>query len=618
MILRRLLLGGMVMLAACSAEETPTPSVETITATKDGATLYQENCASCHEGGVPKAPHSVTFNMSPASSIMTAMNGVMSQQSEHLSDEEKVVLAEFLSGQKLGASSTAAPVLMCEAGSSDFDASKPRRSVAWGITQENTRHVAAGDAGLSAEDVPHLKLKWAFSYADATRARSQPTIGGGAVFIGSQDGTIYALDEDTGCARWTYQAESEVRSALTLDGVKSEQPTLFFGDFNANAYAIDATTGALIWKVAVGDHEAATITGSPKLYKDTLYVPVSSREWASAADPEYECCTFRGNVVALNKADGTMQWRGHVVPDEPVKTDRSNAVGIPIWNPAGAPVWNSPTADTRRGRLYMGTGEAYTSPAVNTSDAIVAMDMENGELIWAYQGTEGDAWNMACVIEDKTNCPEENGPDFDFGAPPVMITTAEGQDILLAGQKSGMVHALDAETGALLWKKRIGLGGFAGGVHWGMASDGKLLYAPNADTDFYGHWEGERKPGMYGIEPTTGEFVWFTPAPDTCPEGTKPACDPGLSAAPTSMVGVVFAGGFDGVLRAYDSTDGTVIWEVNTVQDYETVNGDIARGGTIESDGPVIANGKVFVNSGYLYGGRMAGNVLLVYSKDGK
>jgi polyvinyl alcohol dehydrogenase (cytochrome) len=415
----------MVILAACSAEEAPIPSAETIPATKDGATLYQENCASCHEGGVPKAPHSLTFNMSPASSIMTAMNGVMSQQSEHLSDDEKVVLAEFLSGQKLGASSTVAPVLMCNAGSSDFDASKPARSVAWGITQENTRHVAADDAGLTAEDVPHLELKWAFSYADATRARSQPTIGGGAVFIGSQNGTIYALDEDTGCARWTYQAEAEVRSALTLDGVESDQPMLYFGDFNANAYAIDADTGALIWKVAVGDHVAATITGSPKLYEDTLYVPVSSREWASAADPEYECCTFRGNVVALNKIDGTMQWRGHVVPDEPVKTDRSNAVGIPIWNPAGAPVWNSPTVDTKRGRLYIGTGEAYTSPAVNTSDAIVAMDMENGALIWAYQGTEGDAWNLACVIEDKTNsCGSPLPPTPARKAPSQPVTQA--------------------------------------------------------------------------------------------------------------------------------------------------------------------------------------------------
>jgi polyvinyl alcohol dehydrogenase (cytochrome) len=266
----------------------------------------------------------------------------------------------------------------------------------------------------------------------------------------------------------------------------------------------------------------------------------------------------------------------------------------------------------------MGTGEAYTSPAVDTSDSIVAMDIKTGAIIWHYQGTAGDAWNMACTIADKSSCPEENGPDFDFGAPPVLVTSPSGQDILLAGQKSGFVHAIDAETGALIWKKRIGLGGFAGGVHWGMASDGKVLFAPNADTDFYGYWEGERKPGLYSLNIETGETNWFTPAPDTCPENLKPACDPGLSAAPTAMPGIVFAGGFDGMLRAYDATTGAVVWKVDTVQDYQTVNGDTARGGTIESDGPVIANGKLIVNSGYLYGGRMPGNVLLVYSVDGQ
>ena len=617
MILRRLFcLGSILFLASCGTEEAtpePTPS-----ATADGATLYDENCAECHNGGVFKAPHVVTFNMMPVDNIIGAMDGIMEQQAAGLSADERIVLAEYLSGQKIGSISAAAPVKMCAEGNTAFDLAAPRRAEAWGITQENTRFISAEHAGLAAEDVPKLKLKWAFAYADSTRARSQPTIAGGAVFMGSQDGTIYSLDEDTGCARWTYSAKAEVRSAVTISSWDEGTPTAYFGDFEANVYGVDATTGEQIWTVNVGDHPAATITGSAKLYDGVLYVPVSSREWASAADPGYECCTFRGYVIALNPANGETLWQSHVIADEAQKTDRVNGADTPIWHPAGAPVWNSPTVDVKRGRLYMGTGEAYTSPAANTSDSIVAMDMKDGSIIWHYQGTAGDAWNMACTIADKSSCPEENGPDFDFGAPPVLVTTEAGQDILLAGQKSGFVHAIDAETGALIWKKRIGLGGFAGGVHWGMASDGKTLYAPNADTDFFKKWVGERKPGLYGLDIATGETQWFTPAPNTCPEALKPACDPGLSAAVTAMPGIVFAGGFDGVLKAYNSATGKIVWQTNTVQDYETVNGDIARGGSIESDGPIVANGKLFVNSGYLYGSRMAGNALLVYSKDGE
>ncbi len=617
MVLRRLIcMGAAFLLGSCTAEQQP-PTAEQATVL-DGAALYQENCAECHEGGVFKAPHVVTFNMAPAKFILTAMDGVMAQQAAELNADERIALAEFLTGQKVGAQSTAVPVLMCEDGASPFDFDAPRRAEAWGITQENTRFVSADHAGLVAEDVPKLKLKWAFAYADSTRARSQPVVAGGAIYMGSQDGTVYALDEETGCARWTYQAEAEIRSGLTISDWADNSPTAYFGDFNAKVYAVDATSGAELWTRNVGDHVRSTITGSPKLYDGVLYVPVSSQEWASAADPGYECCTFRGNIVALDANTGELLWRGHVIPGTPAKTDRVNGAGTPIWHPAGAPVWNSPTVDAKRGRLYMGTGEAYTSPAVDTSDSIVAMDMKDGSIIWHYQGTAGDAWNMACTIADKSSCPEENGPDFDFGAPPILVTSESGQDILLAGQKSGFVHALDAETGALIWKKRIGLGGFAGGVHWGMASDGKVLFAPNADTDFYGYWEGERKPGLYSLNIETGETNWFTPALDTCPENLKPACDPGLSAAPTAMPGIVFAGGFDGVLKAYDAATGEVVWEINTVQDYQTVNGDIARGGSIESDGPVIANGKLIVNSGYLYGGRMAGNVLLVYSVDGE
>ncbi|MFN3231906.1 MAG: PQQ-binding-like beta-propeller repeat protein [Alphaproteobacteria bacterium] len=630
MYLKQLSIGFALALTACG--ETPAPpappperdveqkAIDLLAnAGGDDAQLYQEYCATCHEGGVHKAPHVVTFQMMPARAILDSMEGVMKQQASDLSEEQKRSLAEFLSGQKLGAVDDTTPVQWCDPLDDWFDTKAPRAFTGWGLAPGHTRFVDAETAALTADDVPLLTLKWAFAYPNATRARSQPAVAGGAVFVGSQDGTVYALDEETGCARWTFTADAEVRSAITVsDWSDGSTPALYFGDFKGNVYKLDATNGAQTWQVGLEDHPNVTITGSPTLHDGRLYVPMSSTEWASAADPGYECCTFRGGVTAFDAATGRMIWKTHSITEQPRLTGETNSEGTPQFQPAGAPVWNSPTIDEKRRRLYVGTGEAYTSPAADTSDAILAMDLETGDLLWHWQATQGDAWNMACTLEDRANCPEEDGPDFDFGASPILLPLDEERDIILAGQKSGFVHGIDPETGAHLWSTRTGLGGFAGGVHWGMAAHDGVVYAPNADTDFYGKWEGERKPGLNALDAATGDILWYTPAPNQCPEERKPACDPGLSAAVTAMPGVVFAGGFDGILRAYNSTDGSVIWEFDTVRKYVTVNGETAQGGTIESDGPVIANGKLLVNSGYLYGGREAGNVLLVFSVNGQ
>lgn len=619
-----------LFLSACSQEAEQTIAPEAPAAQNDvidsmsgtggeGLVLYREHCALCHEGGVAKAPHVVTLQMARPEMILAAMNdGIMEQQASALTDDQRILLAEFLSQQSLGSSSAAKPVLMCEEGTSLFDLGASPSHSGWGLAPGNTRFVGAQTAGLAPADIPNLTLKWAFAYPDATRARSQPAIAGGAVFVGSQDGTIYALDAETGCARWTFKADSEVRSAITIEDWdadnESAQPSAYFGDFNGRVYAISAVTGALIWKVLVDEHKDILITGSPKLHGGRLYVPMSSNEWASAADPGYECCTFRGGVAALDARTGKQIWKSYSIPQEPQLTGTLNSAGTPRWHPAGAPSWNSPTIDEARGRLYVGTGEAYTSPAAATSDSIIAMNLETGAIEWSYQGTAGDAWNMACTIADKANCPVENGPDLDFGAPPILTTLENGKQVILAGQKAGVVHALDPDAdGKLLWKRQTGIGGFAGGVHWGMAAEGGTLFVPNADTYFFGEPRGVPKPGLFALEAGDGAVKWFTPAPNTCPEELKPACDPGLSAAITAIPGAVFAGGFDGRLRAYDSATGKVTWEFDTMREFMTINGDIAKGGSIESDGPVISGGKLFINSGYLYGSRVGGNVLLVF-----
>ncbi|MEM9168031.1 MAG: PQQ-binding-like beta-propeller repeat protein [Pseudomonadota bacterium] len=573
----------------------------------DAAGLFAERCASCHMGGVPKAPHAVMFQVIGPDAIAAALtSGVMQTQAEGLTSEEISALAAFLGGTSAGSK----PVKMC----TDRTVADARPAFeGWGLTLAGTRAVDAESAGLSKEDAARLELKWAFAYPGASRARSQPTVYGDVVFVGSQGGAVYALDFASGCARWTFAADAEVRNAVNV-AATPDGPLALFGDIQGHVYAVDARTGALQWRAVADAHPDVTLTGSPRLYDGALYVPLSSTEWASAADPAYECCTFRGGVAKFDVATGALLWKTYSIPQTPAPTGETNAAGAARFHPAGAPIWNSPTIDEKRGVLYVGTGEAYTSPAADTSDSVLAIDLKTGAVRWTYQSIAGDAWNMACFIGGGPNCPEENGPDLDIGAPPMLVTDETGRDLVVVGQKSGDVFALDPDdNGALIWKKKIGRGGFAGGVHWGMASDGRTVYAPNADTEFIGRFKGERKPGLFALDAATGETRWFAAAPLTCAEEEKPACDPGYSAPVTVAGDLVFAGAFDGHLRAYDKASGDLLWDFDTNRDFPSVSGETARGGSIESAGPVVANGRVLVNSGYLFGDRMPGNALLVF-----
>ena len=363
----RVSLAVLSLLSSALALGAPAAPAAAPAAARPVADLYRDHCARCHEGGVPRAPHSVQFQMLGSPAILHALeSGVMREQGAALTPVERRALAEHLGGRALPAA-RAVPLKRCAADARWFDFDRPPPLAGWGLTLEGTRYVDATRAGLAAQDVPALELKWAFAFPGATRARSQPTVGAGAVFVGSQDGTVYALDFATGCVRWTFKADAEVRSSPTLEpwrrGDRDARPRLHFGDFDANAYALDAQTGALLWKTRVEPHPRATITGSPRLHEGRLYVPLSSTEWAAAADPAYECCTFRGGVTALDARDGRLLWRAYTIPEAPRATGERNSVGTLRRHPAGAPVWNSPTIDARRGRLYVGTGEGYTSPA---------------------------------------------------------------------------------------------------------------------------------------------------------------------------------------------------------------------------------------------------------------
>jgi polyvinyl alcohol dehydrogenase (cytochrome) len=608
-----------MVLAACgndssvSSREALEADAETAGAALEPADIYKTRCAQCHEGGYPKAPHLVTFQLLGRDAIYAAMTeGLMREHAQGLSEQELQALATHLGGS----ARASAPTKSCDAPWTPAEGQPQQIPTGWGITPQGTRFIDADIARLTRQQIPGLELKWAFAYPGATRARSQPVYYKGAVLVGSQDGTVYTLDLVTGCAHWTFKAVAEVRNAIAIGtGPAGLGTRAFFGDLQGNVYALDADTGRLIWQRRANDHAHVTLTGAPRLHGDRLYVPLSSTEWAAAADPAYPCCTFRGGVVAMDTASGEILWTGYSIPDPPAPTGERNSGGAERYHAAGAPIWNNPTIDSKRNRLYVGTGEAYTSPAAPTSDSVLAFDLDSGEMVWSFQATAGDAWNMACFIGGGTNCPAEDGPDVDFGASPMLITLPDGRDLVIAGQKLGVIYALDPDNdGALVWKNKIGRGGFAGGVHWGMAASPERIYAPNADTVFSGRFKGERKPGLFALEPATGEIAWFTPAPDVCATEDRPACDPGLSAAVTAIPGAVFAGAFDGHLRAYHADTGEILWDFNTNQSFETVSGEVAHGGSIEADGPVVFDGHVLVNSGYLFGDRMAGNVLLAFA----
>jgi polyvinyl alcohol dehydrogenase (cytochrome) len=480
----------------------------------------------------------------------------------------------------------------------------------WGADITNTRFQSAAAAGLSAKQVPQLKLKWAFGFPNGVHTYGQPTIAAGRVFVGSDTSFVYSLDAAAGCIYWSYLSQSGVRTAISIGPVPGQgdaRYAAYFGDERANVYAVDAATGGLLWRVLVDDHPLAHITGAPTLYGGRLYVPVSVAEETVSSNLHYPCCTFRGSVVALNANTGQQIWKSYTIAEKP-KPVRKNSLGTQLWGPAGAAVWVSPTIDVKRHALYVGTGDSYTEPAAKTSDAIVAFDMDTGKMLWSFQDTKNDTWMHGCEPERPgENCPKEVGPDWDYGASPILRTRPDGSQILVASSKSGNVVGLDPDRkGAVIWKTSLAekQPGTRGLIVFGGAADEQSAY-----------FALNQVRAVAALQLATGERKWV--APVTMEDFPGRPFVFGGSAAVTAIPGVVFTGGWDGVLRALSTEDGRVMWEYNTMKEFETVNGVTAKGGSMGAPGPTVAGGMVFVGSGYVGAiGGFPGNVLLAFSPE--
>jgi polyvinyl alcohol dehydrogenase (cytochrome) len=383
---------------------------------------------------------------------------------------------------------------------------------------------------------------------------------------------------------------------------------VYFVDSQAYVYALNADTGEQLWRTRVDDHPMVRGTGAVTLYEGTLFVPMTGiGEAMGGANPEYECCTFRGSMTALDASTGEVRWKTYTIP----KAERrgTSSAGMPLWGPAGVGIWNAPTVDAERGVIYSGTGPAYAGDNPETTDAVIAFDMRTGEIVWVQQYTL-DVWLNNCGegAAANPNCPVNNGPDIDFSASPILTKNSAGKDVIVIPQKSGMAYALDPDNrGETLWSYRAGPGGPVGGV-WGSAVEDDRMYVA------VGGYFNEETGGIHAVDIDTGQRLWYTPPQPLLCSPPGPGCSPTQAAAVTAVPGAVFSGSADGGLRAYAADDGEVIWTFDANRTFETINGIEARGASFDGPGPVVAGGMMYVLSGDAGFVGRPGNVLLAFS----
>jgi polyvinyl alcohol dehydrogenase (cytochrome) len=576
---------------------------------EEGATAqtFTESCATCHGNpAVKNAPDVATLRQMTPDSIYAALTtGLMRAQAQNLSDGVKVALTVFLAGRKPGTASIAdAKALPNHCSATPMDLSSPMWN-RWGVDLDNSRFQPAAAAGILPSQVPSLKLKWAFGFPGAAVVYSQPTMASGRIFVGLDTGYVYAIGAQTGCVYWSFAAKAGVRTAVSIGPIKKHanaKYAAYFGDIRGNVYAVNAETGDLLWTAIVETHPVTRITGAPTLYKGRLYVPVASMEEGAGGALSYGCCTFRGSVVALDANTGRQVWKAYTITG-PLEPSRKNTQGTQLVGPSGGGVWDAPTVDPVHHAIYFGTGDAYSPPAAPTTDALMALDLNTGKILWSVQNTPNDVWIAACwppSVSD--NCPRPLGPDYDMSASPILVHLPNGRRALVAGQKSGIIYAQDPDSkGQLLWK--IGLAPKPatdqGEVVWGGASDGRAVYF------------GLNSGGIVALNLADGTKKWFTPIDAVA--GMEMHC--GESGPLAAIPGIVFSDGWDGMVRALSTEDGRIVWQYDTNKGFETTDGVPAKGGSMGAAGPMVAGGMLFVPSGYVgVQNGMPGNVLLAFA----
>ncbi len=602
----------------------PTPEVPNASAAPPGGQVFADNCAVCHALPLMAYQFPQMKGRPPGFVYDAVTTGPMRRMGRDLDEASRRAVAEFFTGVAWGspeAERDHAVSPTCAGAALEFDWSD-QAYPSWGGSPRNHRSVAPGE-GYARAELDTLAVQWVVAFPEATQLRSHPTAGGGALFVGSHNGSVYALDQATGCTRWHYKAGAEVRSAVTLTpspqaAGDAAAPAMLavFADRAANVYALDAESGALVWKRSVDPHPSAAVTGSVSAHEGRLFVPLSSNEDVGPLDKTYPCCTHAGAVVAVDVGSGEILWRTSTI-EEPARVTGHTEAGTEIRGPSGASVWNTPTISRRLGLLFVGSGNNHSRPASPRSDSILAMDVETGRVVWSHQAQAGDAWNAACLwsVSDQVGCPTPVGPDIDFGAT-TMLLERDGREVLVAGAKSGLLHAFDAEKGTLLWKRRVARGGPEDGIRYGMATRDGVLYVPSTDARDDPDHGATARPGLFAISSADAEAepIWSVDRKSLCGGSTR--CDDAIGAPPLVMEELVFVGASDGVLYALDRATGDVLWQMETAREFATLRGEKTHGGSLYGTvGPMYANGRLFVSSGYGQA-ELPGNALIALAPD--
>ena len=609
-----------------------------------GGKLFDKHCASCHDNPAMHAPSREALSGFSKETVMVALEfGKMQPMAAHLSKQERGLIAIYLAG------TAPADEWIAEHGCKTPAPENHTEYVTnWGLGGHNRRFMSQQKAGIDRSNVASLEPVWSLAFPKVTDMRSQPAIIGDTLYLGDKTGKLYAIDRHTGCIRGHTEVLSGIRSAITVATLNNGKKLLVFADSMASIYAVDPVSLKKVWQEAARIYETSVITGSISYHDNRLFIPVSSYEVAVSGSPSHVCCKSHGGVIALDATDGSKLWEWHGTEDATVQGQ--NSAGADMYGPSGVSVWSTPTIDAKRNRIYFGTGENLSLPATDTSDAIVALDMDSGELVWRFQALANDVWNAAC-LNGGANCPENAGGDFDFGASVIMADLPGGGELLLAGQKSGDVFALDPDPdsadGEVIWQQQVSNAGIGpnlaqsttnGGVHWGMALSGDRLLVAAADPERV-RPEYIPKPGLHALDLASGRVLWFSPVTRGCEiaEEDKPLIGLqnmragkkveladqyrcsfyyGLSAAVLATEELVFSAGLDGKIRAFDIASGDVLWQAETARPFDTDNGVTGHGGAIDVSGQVAADGWLYVQSGYSMFGQLPGNMLVAYRVD--
>tara|TARA_R110001599_G_scaffold353881_1_gene602081 strand:+ start:71716 stop:73710 length:1995 start_codon:yes stop_codon:yes gene_type:complete len=606
-----------------------------------GEKLFDKHCASCHDNPAMHAPSREALSGFSKETVMVALEfGKMQPMAAHLSKQERGLIAIYLAGSAPADEWIAVHQCSEQAGEdvTEYVAN-------WGLGNHNRRFVPAELTGINRGNASQLELAWSLAFPKVTDMRSQPAIIGDTLYFGDKTGKLYAIDRFSGCIRGHREVLSGIRSAITVATLENGRKLLVFADSMASIYALDPETLETVWQEAARIYDTSVITGSISYYNNRLFVPISSYEVAVSGSPSYICCKSHGGVIALDASNGEKVWEWHGTEDATLQGQ--NADGADLYGPSGVSVWSTPTVDAKRNRIYIGTGENLSHPTTGTSDAIVALDMDSGELAWRFQALADDAWNAAC-LNGGANCPPNAGGDFDFGASVIMAALPDGSELLLAGQKSGDVYALspepDSPDGELVWQRQVSNAAIGpnlaqtttnGGVHWGMALSGQRLMVAAADPERV-RPEYVPMPGLHALDLASGEILWFQGVTRGCEiaEEDKPMIGLqnmragkkveladqyrcsfyyGLSAALLATPELVISAGLDGRVRAFDIATGNLLWQDSTARAFDADNGISGHGGAIDVSGQVIAGDWLYVQSGYSMFGQLPGNMLLAY-----